>query len=47
MDDETQNRAKGWTLWKALIIYAGNKDNNEKIAEETYHVIENITDDWS
>lgn len=47
MDDETWNRARGWALWKALITYDSNKDKNEKIAEESYHVIEIITDDWN
>ncbi|MGN4422316.1 aminoglycoside phosphotransferase family protein [Bacillus cereus group sp. MYBK30-1] len=46
MDEETWNRARGWALWKALITYDANRDSNEKVAEETYRVIQVIVDDY-
>ncbi|MEI3893294.1 MULTISPECIES: aminoglycoside phosphotransferase family protein [Bacillus] len=46
IDEETWNRARGWALWKALITYDANRDSNEKIAEESYRVIQVITDDY-
>ncbi|UNK18362.1 aminoglycoside phosphotransferase family protein [Paenibacillus sp. N3/727] len=47
MDEGTWNRARGWALWKALITYNGNKNSNTAIAEESYHVINIIVDDYS
>ncbi|MGH1281652.1 aminoglycoside phosphotransferase family protein [Bacillus basilensis] len=46
IDEETWNRVRGWALWKALITYDANRDSNEKIAEESYRVIQVITDDY-
>lgn len=46
MDEETWNRARGWALWKALITYDANRDSNEKVAEESYRVIQVIVDDY-
>ncbi|SMF63939.1 Predicted kinase, aminoglycoside phosphotransferase (APT) family [Paenibacillus uliginis N3/975] len=46
MDEGTWNRARGWALWKALITYNGNKNSNTAIAEESYHVINIIVDDY-
>ncbi|MEC0091216.1 aminoglycoside phosphotransferase family protein [Paenibacillus macquariensis] len=46
MDEGTWNRARGWALWKALITYNGHKDSNDIIAEESYHVIHIIIDDY-
>ncbi|MCU4757135.1 aminoglycoside phosphotransferase family protein [Bacillus cereus] len=46
IDEETWNRARGWALWKALITYDANRDSNEKIAEESYRVIQVIVDDY-
>ncbi|PDY83036.1 aminoglycoside phosphotransferase family protein [Bacillus cereus] len=46
MDEETWNRARGWALWKALITYDANRDNSEKVAEESYCVIQVIVDDF-
>ncbi|OAB41518.1 aminoglycoside phosphotransferase family protein [Paenibacillus glacialis] len=46
MDEGTWNRARGWALWKALITYNGNKNSNQAIAEESYHVINIIIDDY-
>ncbi|MGE7931535.1 aminoglycoside phosphotransferase family protein [Viridibacillus arvi] len=46
MDKETWRRARGWALWKALITYAGNKNTNRAIAEESYKVINIIVDDY-
>ncbi|GAB6433446.1 aminoglycoside phosphotransferase family protein [Bacillus luti] len=46
MDEETWNRARGWALWKALITYDANKISNKIVAEESYHVIQVIVDDY-
>ncbi|MGM1045682.1 MAG: aminoglycoside phosphotransferase family protein [Bacillota bacterium] len=46
MDEGTWNRARGWAIWKALITYNGNKNSNTAIAEESYHVINIIVDDY-
>ncbi|MFH7834563.1 aminoglycoside phosphotransferase family protein [Bacillus luti] len=46
MDEETWNRARGWALWKALIIYDANKISNKIVAEESYRVIQVIVDDY-
>lgn len=52
MDEEAWNRARGWALWKALITYDvnrnrnRNRDSNEKVAEESYRVIQVIVDDY-
>ena len=46
MDEETWNRARGWALWKALITYDANKDSNERVAEESYRIIQVIVDDY-
>lgn len=46
MDEETWNRARGWALWKALITYDVNRDSNEKVAEESYRIIQVIADDY-
>ena len=46
MDEETWNRARGWALWKALITYDANRDSNEKVAEESYRIIQVIVDDY-
>lgn len=48
---EEVNMKKGeqfpeWALWKALITYDANKDSNEKIAEESYRVIQVMVDDY-
>lgn len=46
IDEETWNRARGWALWKALIIYDANKISNKIVAEESYRVIQVIVDDY-
>jgi len=46
MDEGTWNRARGWALWKALITYNSHKNSNDIIAEESYHVIHTILDDY-
>ena len=46
MDEETWNRARGWALWKALITYDANRDSNEKVAEESYRIIQVLVDDY-
>jgi len=46
MDEGTWNRARGWALWKALITYDGNQNSNQAIAEESFHVIRTIVDDF-
>ncbi|EEL64513.1 aminoglycoside phosphotransferase family protein [Bacillus cereus] len=46
MNEETWNRARGWALWKALITYDTNRDSNEKVAEESYRIIQVIVDDY-
>ncbi|EOP68716.1 aminoglycoside phosphotransferase family protein [Bacillus cereus] len=47
MDEETWNRARGWALWKALITYDAHRGSNEKVAEESYRVIQVIVDDYA
>ena len=46
MDEETWDRARGWALWKALITYDGNKDMDKERAEEAYHVIHTVMDEY-
>ncbi len=46
MDEGTWNRARGWALWKAFITYNDHKNSNDIIAEESYHVIHIIIDDY-
>jgi len=46
MDEETWNRARGWALWKALIMFEGNKDANKTMAEESYRIIKIIIDEY-
>ncbi|PGT01968.1 aminoglycoside phosphotransferase family protein [Bacillus cereus] len=46
IDEEMWNRARGWALWKALIIYDANRGSNEKVAEESYRVIQVIVEDY-
>ncbi|WP_018754320.1 aminoglycoside phosphotransferase family protein [Paenibacillus terrigena] len=47
MDEETWDRARGWALWKALITYDGNKDTDKVRAEEAYHVIRSVMDEYA
>ena len=46
IDEETWNRARGWALWKALITYDANRDSDEKVAGESYRIIQVIVDDY-
>jgi aminoglycoside phosphotransferase (APT) family kinase protein len=46
MDEETWNRARGWALWKALITYNDNKNNNKAIAEESCKIINRIVNNY-
>lgn len=46
MNEDTWNRARGWALWKALITYVGNKNDDQDIAEDALHVIHIIIDDY-
>ena len=43
-DDETWARARGWALWKALIIAAG-RDNNQREVNQSWQVIREVTDE--
>ncbi|MCG7344928.1 aminoglycoside phosphotransferase family protein [Sporosarcina sp. ACRSL] len=45
-DEETWNRARGWALWKALITYNYHKQSNKTIADESYHIIKVILNDY-
>ncbi|WP_314588082.1 aminoglycoside phosphotransferase family protein [Paenibacillus terrigena] len=47
MDEETWDRARGWVLWKALITYDENKDTDKARAEEAYHVIRTVMDEYA
>ncbi len=42
LDDATWARGRGWTLWKALIIMAGNPDTNPFDAEESRRVLDEV-----
>lgn len=44
-DEDTVNRARGWSLWKALITYARN-DNDSEASIWGKHVIETIIRDY-
>jgi aminoglycoside phosphotransferase (APT) family kinase protein len=42
LDAATWARGRGWTLWKALITYAGNLEGDPVIALSARHVIDDV-----
>jgi aminoglycoside phosphotransferase (APT) family kinase protein len=40
LDEATWARGRGWTLWKALIVYAGLPGTDSRAAAESRRVIE-------
>jgi aminoglycoside phosphotransferase (APT) family kinase protein len=42
LDDATWARGRGWTLWKALIVYAGQAGTNPHEAEKSRLVLEEV-----
>ena len=45
LDAGTWARGRGWTLWKALIVYAGLPGTNSAEAEKSLAVIEQVLAD--
>ncbi|MGI8486566.1 MAG: aminoglycoside phosphotransferase family protein [Thermomicrobiales bacterium] len=45
LDDATWARGRGWTLWKALIVYAGLAGTNPHEAEKSRRVIDEVLAD--
>jgi aminoglycoside phosphotransferase (APT) family kinase protein len=45
LDSATWERARGWTLWKALIVYAGLPGTNLLEAEKSKLIIDEILED--
>ncbi len=46
MDEGTWNRARGWAMWKALIIYEDYKNSDSMKLKEAYNVIQTIIEDF-
>ena len=46
VDDESWDRARGWGLWKALIVCAGLCGANPKDIEKSWQVIGEVVEDW-
>lgn len=46
LDDETWARGRGWTLWKALIVYAGLPGTNPLERENSKRVLEEVLADY-
>ncbi|RCS24377.1 aminoglycoside phosphotransferase [Phyllobacterium salinisoli] len=44
LDDDTWARARGWALWKALIVVAG-QDKNQREVEKSRQVIDTLLDE--
>jgi len=42
LDSQTEQRARGWALWKALILLVGQKDKTSPKALQEKYIIENI-----
>jgi aminoglycoside phosphotransferase (APT) family kinase protein len=42
LDAATWARGRGWTLWKALITYAGNLEDDRVIALSARRVIDDV-----
>lgn len=42
LDEDTWNRARGWALWKAVIIAAGLTESNAIETKQCWHVIEGL-----
>jgi len=45
MDEDTWNRARGWALWKALIILESSEDKTSKKAKLQLNLIREILED--
>jgi aminoglycoside phosphotransferase (APT) family kinase protein len=45
LDDETWDRGRGWTLWKALIVAAGFTNPNNKESSESWRIINQLLED--
>jgi len=45
LDKETWARARGWTLWKALLVAAGFTDPNNSESKQCWHVIDDVITD--
>jgi aminoglycoside phosphotransferase (APT) family kinase protein len=46
LDDGTWSRARGWALWKALIVLEGNIDSDPQKASEANRVIRAVMQDY-
>jgi aminoglycoside phosphotransferase (APT) family kinase protein len=46
LDEDTWARGRGWTLWKALIIAAGQIDSNAIEASEAWRIINEVIEDY-
>lgn len=46
LDNETWARGRGWTLWKALIVYAGLPGTNPLERENSKRIIEEVLADY-
>jgi aminoglycoside phosphotransferase (APT) family kinase protein len=45
LDDATWARGRGWTLWKALIVFAGLKGTNPLEVEKSRRIIDEVLTD--
>ncbi len=45
LDKETWARARGWTLWKALVVAAGFTDPNNSESKQCWRIIEDVISD--
>lgn len=45
LDNDTWARARGWTLWKALITAAGMTDPNNTESKQCWHIINEVIND--
>jgi aminoglycoside phosphotransferase (APT) family kinase protein len=46
LDEATWARGRGWTLWKALIVYAGHTGASEVEVEKSRLVLKEVLDDF-
>lgn len=47
LDDNTWARARGWTLWKSLITWAGQSGTDPNVIEKSQQVIAEVVADYN
>lgn len=45
LDDDTWARARGWALWKAMLVLHGSRSNSPDVADQAMRVISAVMDD--